>query len=116
MLTQENTAKLEAIAKILGIDIASEVSSADDDKMHEAYNEMIDEVHDYPKVGHCSISPSAFLEEHDPIAYNVGFSDWLSSQCDEGEYVYCETTGEYLDSGACDALADALRAAIEELD
>ena len=47
-----------------------------DDELYNRYDEMIDEVHGEP-MGYPA---SRILKEVDPIAYNVGFNDWLSNE------------------------------------
>lgn len=48
----------------------------------EKYNEMLDEVYGDVQVAGYSYSTSRALKELDPIAYNVGLSDWLGSNED----------------------------------
>jgi hypothetical protein len=54
--------------------------------IYEAYDEMLDECH--PIVEFCGTSayPSALLIAYDPIAYEVGLSDWLAQLESEGLY------------------------------
>lgn len=54
--------------------------------IYEAYDEMLDECE--PMVEFCGISayPSVLLKAFDPIAYQVGLSDWLAHLESEGRY------------------------------
>jgi len=45
----------------------------------EAYDDYLDEVYDLASVGF-SYAASRVLREVDPIAYRVGFWDWLDSE------------------------------------
>jgi hypothetical protein len=50
----------------------------DEDKAKEMYDEALDEQGEV-KVGTLTFYPSQILKECDPIAYRVGFSDWLDA-------------------------------------
>jgi hypothetical protein len=50
----------------------------DEDKAKELYDEALDEQGEV-KVGTLTFYPSQILKECDPIAYRVGFSDWLDA-------------------------------------
>jgi len=51
--------------------------------LHERYDDMLDECCDEVRIGSLSYMPSRALKEVDPIAYRVGFSDWLDSELGE---------------------------------
>ena len=46
----------------------------------EAYDDMLNEIHDWPVIGGISFAPSDILRECDPIAYRVGFHDWIDAE------------------------------------
>lgn len=56
-----------------------------DEQLSTMYDDLLDEVHAWPKVGYCEVSPSEFLKEHDPIGYRTGFSDYVDSLMQDGE-------------------------------
>lgn len=45
-----------------------------------AYNDMLNEVHEWPNIGGIDFEPSDILRELDPIAYKCGWIDWCDSQ------------------------------------
>jgi len=49
-----------------------------EERAYEMYNEALDE-QDVIKIGNLEYYPSYILEKVDPIAYNVGFSDFLDA-------------------------------------
>lgn len=50
-----------------------------DDELHERYDDMLDEVYgDF-----LNMPASRILKETDPIAYRVGFSDWVDGETGE---------------------------------
>lgn len=58
----------------------------DDDTLHERYDDMLDEVTsdgDGVHIGNLTYAASAVLKAVDPIAYRVGFNDWLDSELGE---------------------------------
>ena len=63
--------------------------------LYEIYDEMLDGTYTWPKVGYCEVSPSEFLKEHDPIAYRVGFNDYVDSMMQDGELY--EDENEFID-------------------
>ena len=46
----------------------------------EAYDDMLNEIHEWPVIGGISFAPSDILRECDPIAYRVGFHDWIDAE------------------------------------
>ena len=46
----------------------------------EAYDEMLNEVYTWSDVAGINFAPSDILREVDPIAYRVGFHDWLDGE------------------------------------
>ena len=114
MLSNESLGKLEAIAKTLGLNIADTVDAVSEETMHERYDEMLDEIYPEPTVACCSVSPAKFLRDNDEIAYNVGFSDWVSEQLDEGEY--CELASSYFDDAGVNEVIDYIKDILAELD
>ena len=47
---------------------------------YAAYDEMLDEVCGPKTIGVLSFDASTILKECDPIAYRVGFHEWLDSE------------------------------------
>jgi len=43
------------------------------------YDEMLDDVYDTLTIGWSTFYPSATLKQMDPIAYRVGFADYVDS-------------------------------------
>lgn len=69
-----------------------------DYELEEQYKEMLDECYGTVKVAGMEYDTSRALYELDPIAYRVGFSDWLDSldnceDCDRNP-IECECEGE----------------------
>lgn len=65
-----------------------------DYELMEQYDEMLDECYPMVKIGYVELYPSKVLQECDPIAYRVGFSDYLDSledceDCDKNP-IECE--------------------------
>ena len=54
-----------------------------DDELHERYDDMLDEVYPDLTIAGMEFSTSNALKELDPIAYRVGFSDWVDSETGE---------------------------------
>ena len=54
-----------------------------DEQLHERYDDMLDEVYPDLTIAGMEFSTSNALKELDPIAYRVGFSDWVDSEIDE---------------------------------
>ena len=46
----------------------------------EAYDDMLNEIHEWPVIGGISFAPSDILRECDPIAYRCGFADWADAE------------------------------------
>jgi len=55
--------------------------------IYEAYDEMLDDCYEEVQVFGWTVSPSVAFKRIDPIAYEVGLNDWLSS-LEEDDY-YC---------------------------
>lgn len=64
------------------VDIESNEPLSDYD-LHERYDEMLDECYETAKVGPYEYPVSDALRNVDPIAYRVGFSEWLDSELEE---------------------------------
>jgi hypothetical protein len=58
-----------------------------DYQLEDLYKEMLDECYPMVKVAGMEYETSRALYELDPIAYRVGFNDWLDSldSCDDCE-------------------------------
>lgn len=50
-----------------------------EESLLEDYREMLDECNAEVRIGYLTFSPSRVLEILDPIAFKVGFSEWLDS-------------------------------------
>jgi hypothetical protein len=66
----------------------------EDYELEEQYKEMLDEVYGMVKVAGYKYETSRALYELDPVAYRVGFNDWLDSldnceDCDKNP-IECE--------------------------
>lgn len=44
-----------------------------------AYDEFLNEVHEWARVGWTDFAPADILKALDPIAYRVGFRDWADA-------------------------------------
>lgn len=55
------------------------------DNNHDAYDDWLDELGDV-EIGGYKYSQSIALKRVDPIAYNVGFSDWTSGELEDFTY------------------------------
>jgi hypothetical protein len=53
----------------------------------ERYDEMLDDAYPMLTIGWSEFYPSAVLKELDPIAYRVGFHDFVDSLQEDGEKV-----------------------------
>ena len=63
--------------------------------VYDHYNEMLNEVTPTVKIGDMNYCASTVLREVDPIAYNVGLAEWLSSLHSDGQFCYdCEVIGD----------------------
>ena len=56
-----------------------------EEEAHSAYDDMLDEVYEWPTIAGLSFSPAAILRECDPIAYRTYFNDWADGEFDEYE-------------------------------
>jgi hypothetical protein len=54
-----------------------------DEQLHERYDDMLDEVYPDLNIAGMEFSTSNALKELDPIAYRVGFSDWVDFETGE---------------------------------
>jgi hypothetical protein len=53
----------------------------------QSYDQMLDEVYPELFIGHSSFLASTVLKELDPIAYRVGFGEYVDSLAEDGEFV-----------------------------
>jgi len=67
-----------------------------DRELHEIYDEMIDDISGEIKIGNLSYSASDTLKAVDPIAYRVGFDDWLDAEISDGRYHMDDQGNVYL--------------------
>jgi hypothetical protein len=63
------------------------------------YDQMLDEVYPEVTLGYSSFLASTVLKELDPIAYRVGFSEYVDSLAEDGEFVegYTEDLQVFVD-------------------
>lgn len=54
---------------------------------YERYDNMLNECYVEIEIGHSRFDPADVLKELDPVAYNVGFSDYTNSLLEDGVYV-----------------------------
>ena len=50
---------------------------------YDEYNEMLDGAYEPVQIGWGTYYPSVILKECDPIAYEVGYTDWLDAMAEE---------------------------------
>jgi hypothetical protein len=55
-----------------------------DSELHERYDDLIDEISGDVQIGNLTYQASRVLKTVDPIAYNVGFNEWLDNETYEG--------------------------------
>ena len=105
----DDVKKLIDLAKLLDVDLS--VYGIDEDEMYELYDNMLDEVHEAPSVGICTMKASDFLRENDETGYRCGYSDWTDSMSD----TYTEIGDRYCDADAIQDIKDDLIAEIERM-
>ena len=64
-------------------------------QLYELYDDLLNQVYPMVKFGDMEYEPARVLKEVDPIAYSVGFSDWVSSE-------ECEDCGECVIDCKCE--------------
>ena len=70
-------------------------------KHEEAYADMIDQTTEMVRVGNLTWHPSAVMARMDPMAYKVGYYEWLDALEADGCYCSeCDTMG--FCGGECD--------------
>ena len=50
---------------------------------YEEYNEMLDEVYGTIQIGWARYYASDIWKENDPIAYELGYQDWLDAMAEQ---------------------------------
>ena len=50
---------------------------------YDEYNEWLDETYGVIEIGWGRYYASVILKENDPIAYEVGYTDWLDAMAEE---------------------------------
>jgi hypothetical protein len=58
-----------------------------EDEATERYDEMLDECYGLVKIGSLTFSPSRIVSELDPIAYDIGLSEYYDSLAEDDVYV-----------------------------
>lgn len=59
------------------------VNHLDEESAYDRYNEALDEAYEPVSIGEGVFYASDILSKCDPIAYRVGFADWVDSMSDE---------------------------------
>ena len=59
-----------------------------EDLLLPMYDQMLDETNEQIVIGNLLYSPSDVLKAVDPIAYDIGFSEYISFLVDEDEKKY----------------------------
>lgn len=75
------------------------MSKLSEQDLHDKYDEMLDECGGTIKIGSLEYPASTTLEAVDPIAYRVGFNDWLDGELNETIW---EKDDEYFDNEDCE--------------
>ena len=55
-----------------------------DYELHVMFDEWLDDVYGNAEIAGYEYQTSRVLKQVDPIAYRVGFSDWISFQIEDG--------------------------------
>lgn len=63
-------------------------------ELEERYDDYLDEVVGEIEIGSLTYLASRVLQEVDPIAYRVGFSDWMDAEISDGNLLEEEPTDE----------------------
>ena len=63
----------------------NELENAANSNAENSYDDMLDDGEEI-KIGNLTYSPSQVLKAVDPIAYNVGVSDWQSNVLEDLKY------------------------------
>ena len=50
---------------------------------HEQYEEMLDDVYGDIKLGYLTFQPSRIIRELDPIAYHIGYTEFVDEMLGE---------------------------------
>lgn len=66
-------------------------------ELFEMYNDFLDELCETVKIGRLEYSPSEVLKSVDPVAYTIGYNEYLGSQVENGVLFYNEETDLYTD-------------------
>lgn len=59
----------------------------DETDLYDMYNDMLDETSETIIVGNMTMEPSVVLKECDPIAYECGYSDYISFLLEDGDII-----------------------------
>jgi hypothetical protein len=65
-------------------------------ELYEMYDEMLDSVYDPVKIGAYEYEVSTALRKVDPIAYELGFDEWLDSQIQDEVFIEDSNGSVYL--------------------
>jgi hypothetical protein len=84
--------------------IKERLISLGDTRLHDAYDNMLDDCHGECTIAGARFQTSAALKELDEIMYDCGYSDWLDSEI--GETITDEIDGEYYDLNEVNDLID----------
>jgi len=72
-------------------------------ELERQYSDMLDEVYGEVTVAGYQYATSDVLVRVDPTAFDVGFSDWLSAECEDR---LMEINGEYYERFEIDGLEE----------
>lgn len=56
------------------------MAKVSEEQLYELYDDMINQAYPEIKIGYITLDPARVLKECDPIAYRVGFNDWLDGE------------------------------------
>ena len=68
-------------------DTTTDTQPLTEEQALERYDEMLDDCYPAVRVGDSTFYPSTVLKECDPIAYRVGFHEFVDSLQEDGETV-----------------------------
>lgn len=102
----------------MGIQIFADTASEhgydtlSDYDLHERYDDYLDEVFGDVDVAGLSYPTSRLLKDVDDVAYRCGYSDWLYSECQNGNIRELDD-GEYMEESKYNDLLDELQVEID---
>jgi hypothetical protein len=85
------------------------VTEYSDAKLHDQWDDCLDNTTDIVRVGSLEYAPSAVLKAEDPTAYRCGFVDWLDGERER----LVEIEGAYYDRAEVESLLDGMEEEVE---